>query len=94
MTSKENLLASIIHLIYSNDAYYWLSIFLSLIQSIYLHFDSDQSGTMSSHELRLALKAAGSNFSDWLLQYVTILGNLGQYLVQGKRGQVFQVCSP
>uniref|UniRef100_A0A8C7DV42 Calpain 9 n=1 Tax=Naja naja TaxID=35670 RepID=A0A8C7DV42_NAJNA len=72
MTSKENLLASIIHLIYSNYAYYLLSMFLSLIQSLYLHFDADQSGTMSSHELRLALKAAGFQLNNYLLQLIVL----------------------
>ncbi|XP_060548336.1 calpain-9 [Pantherophis guttatus] len=40
--------------------------------SIYLHFDSDQSGTMSSHELRLALKAAGLQLNNHLLQLIVL----------------------
>ncbi|XP_070590037.1 calpain-9 isoform X2 [Erythrolamprus reginae] len=40
--------------------------------SIYLHFDSDQSGTMNSHELRLALKAAGLQLNNYLLQLIVL----------------------
>uniref|UniRef100_A0A8C6X977 Calpain 9 n=1 Tax=Naja naja TaxID=35670 RepID=A0A8C6X977_NAJNA len=40
--------------------------------SLYLHFDADQSGTMSSHELRLALKAAGFQLNNYLLQLIVL----------------------
>ncbi|XP_015680391.1 calpain-9 [Protobothrops mucrosquamatus] len=40
--------------------------------SLYLHFDSDQCGTMSSHELRLALKAAGFQLNNHLLQLIVL----------------------
>ncbi|KAL7987586.1 hypothetical protein Chor_006505, partial [Crotalus horridus] len=42
------------------------------LRSLYLHFDSDQCGTMSSHELRLALKAAGFQLNNHLLQLIVL----------------------
>uniref|UniRef100_A0A8D0G611 Calpain 9 n=1 Tax=Sphenodon punctatus TaxID=8508 RepID=A0A8D0G611_SPHPU len=39
---------------------------------IFLHFDSDQSGTMSSYELRTALKAAGFQLNNYLLQLIVL----------------------
>ncbi|KAM4695301.1 calpain-9 [Discoglossus pictus] len=40
--------------------------------SIFLQFDTDRSGTMSSYELRLALKAAGYQLNNIVLQLVVL----------------------
>ncbi|XP_043861302.1 calpain-9 [Dromiciops gliroides] len=40
--------------------------------NIFLQFDADQSGTMSSYELRLALKAAGFQLNNYLLQLIVL----------------------
>nr|XP_013011979.1 calpain-9 isoform X1 [Cavia porcellus] len=40
--------------------------------NLFLQFDSDKSGTMSSYELRTALKAAGFQLSSHLLQLVVL----------------------
>ncbi|XP_061482366.1 calpain-9 isoform X2 [Rhineura floridana] len=49
---------------------------------IYLHFDSDQSGTMSSYELRLALKAAGFQLNNYLLQLIVLRYSDDQYQIE------------
>ncbi|KAJ7342232.1 hypothetical protein JRQ81_009775, partial [Phrynocephalus forsythii] len=49
---------------------------------IYLHFDSDHSGTMSSYELRLALKAAGFQLNNFLLQLIVLRYADDQYQVE------------
>uniref|UniRef100_A0A8C8S1G6 Calpain-9 n=1 Tax=Pelusios castaneus TaxID=367368 RepID=A0A8C8S1G6_9SAUR len=40
--------------------------------SVYLRFDSDKSGTMSSYELRNALSAAGFQLNNYLLQLIVL----------------------
>ncbi|XP_005043513.1 PREDICTED: calpain-9 isoform X2 [Ficedula albicollis] len=40
--------------------------------SIFLHFDFDKSGSMSSYELRGALKAAGYQLNNYLLQLIVL----------------------
>ncbi|XP_044276687.1 calpain-9 [Varanus komodoensis] len=50
--------------------------------SIFLHFDSDQSGTMSSYELRLALKAAGFQLNNYLLQLIVLRYSDDQYQIE------------
>ncbi|XP_020856138.1 calpain-9 isoform X3 [Phascolarctos cinereus] len=40
--------------------------------NIFLQFDVDRSGTMSSYELRLALKAAGFQLNNYVLQLVVL----------------------
>ncbi|KAH1172881.1 hypothetical protein KIL84_016720 [Mauremys mutica] len=40
--------------------------------SIYVHFDSDHSGTMSSYELRSALTDAGFQLNNYLLQLIVL----------------------
>ncbi|XP_053880340.1 calpain-9 [Malaclemys terrapin pileata] len=40
--------------------------------SIYVHFDSDRSGTMSSYELRSALTDAGFQLNNYLLQLIVL----------------------
>nr|XP_003410941.1 LOW QUALITY PROTEIN: calpain-9 [Loxodonta africana] len=40
--------------------------------SLFLQFDADKSGTMSSYELRVALKAAGFQLSSHLLQLIVL----------------------
>ncbi|XP_066467506.1 calpain-9 isoform X2 [Tiliqua scincoides] len=49
---------------------------------IFLHFDSDRSGTMSSYELRLALKAAGFQLNNYLLQLMVLRYSDDQYQVE------------
>ncbi|KAL8185921.1 UNVERIFIED_CONTAM: Calpain-9 [Gekko kuhli] len=49
---------------------------------IFLHFDSDHSGTMSSYELRLALKAAGFQLSNYLLQLMVLRYSDDQYEIE------------
>ncbi|XP_042333372.1 calpain-9 isoform X3 [Sceloporus undulatus] len=49
---------------------------------IYLHFDSDRSGTMSSYELRLALKAAGFQLNNYLLQLIVLRYADDQYQIE------------
>ncbi|XP_053154213.1 calpain-9 isoform X2 [Hemicordylus capensis] len=50
--------------------------------SVFLHFDSDQSGTMSSYELRLALKAAGFQLNNYLLQLIVLRYSDDQYQIE------------
>ncbi|XP_063163264.1 calpain-9 [Candoia aspera] len=50
--------------------------------SLYLHFDSDQSGTMSSYELRLALKAAGFQLNNYLLQLIVLRYSDDQHQIE------------
>ncbi|XP_033000139.1 calpain-9 [Lacerta agilis] len=49
---------------------------------IFLHFDSDHSGTMSSYELRLALKAAGFQLNNYLLQLMVLRYSDDQYQIE------------
>ncbi|KAF7253453.1 Calpain-9 [Varanus komodoensis] len=53
-----------------------------IYKSIFLHFDSDQSGTMSSYELRLALKAAGFQLNNYLLQLIVLRYSDDQYQIE------------
>uniref|UniRef100_G1KA77 Calpain-9 n=1 Tax=Anolis carolinensis TaxID=28377 RepID=G1KA77_ANOCA len=49
---------------------------------IYLHFDADHSGTMSAYELRLALKAAGFQLNNYLLQLIVLRYADDQYQIE------------
>ncbi|XP_060098755.1 calpain-9 [Heteronotia binoei] len=49
---------------------------------VFLHFDSDHSGTMSSYELRLALKAAGFQLNNYLLQLMVLRYSDDQYQIE------------
>ncbi|XP_074079141.1 calpain-9 [Macrotis lagotis] len=40
--------------------------------NVFLQFDADKSGTMSSYELRLALKASGFQLNNYLLQLIVL----------------------
>ncbi|OXB65370.1 hypothetical protein ASZ78_017100 [Callipepla squamata] len=45
---------------------------ISLMDKIFLQFDFDKSGSMSSYELRSALKAAGYQLNNYLLQLIVL----------------------
>uniref|UniRef100_A0A8C4Y9G0 Calpain 9 n=1 Tax=Gopherus evgoodei TaxID=1825980 RepID=A0A8C4Y9G0_9SAUR len=47
-------------------------IFWDKLKNIYVHFDSDRSGTMSSYELRSALTDAGFQLNNYLLQLIVL----------------------
>uniref|UniRef100_A0A8C0J847 Calpain 9 n=1 Tax=Chelonoidis abingdonii TaxID=106734 RepID=A0A8C0J847_CHEAB len=47
-------------------------IFWGKLKNIYVHFDSDRSGTMSSYELRSALTDAGFQLNNYLLQLIVL----------------------
>nr|XP_033793891.1 calpain-9 isoform X2 [Geotrypetes seraphini] len=49
---------------------------------IFLHFDTDKSGSMSSYELRNALKAAGFHLNNLLLQLVVLRYADAKYQVE------------
>ncbi|CAO2609418.1 Capn9 [Lemmus lemmus] len=49
---------------------FWVK--LKLWMNLFLQFDANKSGTMSSYELRTALKAAGFQLSGHLLQLITL----------------------
>ncbi|KAJ6664628.1 hypothetical protein lerEdw1_006201 [Lerista edwardsae] len=55
---------------------------ISLMDGIFLHFDSDHSGTMSSYELRLALKATGFQLNNYLLQLMVLRYSDDQYQIE------------
>uniref|UniRef100_A0A8C3SXK1 Calpain 9 n=1 Tax=Chelydra serpentina TaxID=8475 RepID=A0A8C3SXK1_CHESE len=47
-------------------------IFWDKLKNIYVHFDSDRSGTMSSYELRSALRDAGFQLNNYMLQLIVL----------------------
>uniref|UniRef100_A0A8B9CTE7 Calpain 9 n=1 Tax=Anser brachyrhynchus TaxID=132585 RepID=A0A8B9CTE7_9AVES len=52
------------------------------IINIFLQFDSDKSGSMSSYELRSALKAAGYQLNNYLLQLIVLRYSDEQFQIE------------
>ncbi|OWK63115.1 Calpain-9 [Lonchura striata] len=55
---------------------------ISLMDSIFLQFDFDKSGCMSSYELRGALKAAGYQLNNYLLQLIVLRYSDEQFQIE------------
>ncbi|KAJ7400117.1 Calpain-9 [Pitangus sulphuratus] len=55
---------------------------ISLMDSIFLQFDFDKSGSMSSYELRGALKAAGYQLNNYLLQLIVLRYSDEQFQIE------------
>uniref|UniRef100_A0A8B9DZ61 Calpain 9 n=1 Tax=Anser cygnoides TaxID=8845 RepID=A0A8B9DZ61_ANSCY len=51
-------------------------------KNIFLQFDSDKSGSMSSYELRSALKAAGYQLNNYLLQLIVLRYSDEQFQIE------------
>uniref|UniRef100_A0A8C0AZB5 Calpain 9 n=1 Tax=Buteo japonicus TaxID=224669 RepID=A0A8C0AZB5_9AVES len=55
---------------------------ISLMDNIFLQFDFDKSGSMSSYELRSALKAAGYQLNNYLLQLIVLRYSDEQFQIE------------